>query len=127
MNMDFEAAMQFINMEQYDKAVEKLNIAIAKEEEKDECMAIQYRCVLGELLANLGRTQEARAELVQVKEYCDKSHLLPKQNQIASTLIDVIDGRIKPPAPARNPSVPLVPKPVQNRGFISKQMGKRRK
>lgn len=124
MNMDFEAALKYIDLGSYDKAIEKLNSAIEKESANEET-AIQYRCVLGELQANLGHIPEARAEFEKVQAYCLDTHTLEKQGAIAQTYLDVFDGKIKPPAEQKRPGfVPLIPKPTQDRGFINKQMRK---
>lgn len=136
MNVEFEAALQYINMENYDRAIECLNKAIDKEMEAgSEGMAMEYRCVLGELLANLDRKDEARDEFAAVVDYCDFSKKLPKQKVIADAFIKAIDEGGPLPriserpvgaSAKRNPSLPLVPKPVQNKSFISKQMNKRK-
>jgi tetratricopeptide (TPR) repeat protein len=138
MNMDFEAAMQYINLENYDKAAESLKKAIDKEMADDnESRATEYRCVLGELLANLDRREEARDEFAQALDYCNFSGELHDQKAIATAFIDAIDaGRELPnfskpaapqtAAPKRNPSVPLVPKPVQDKAFIAKKTSKRK-
>ena len=134
MNVEFEAALQYINMESYDRAVEYLNKAIDKEMDGgNEGTAMEYRCVLGELLADLGRRDEARDEFAAVVDYCDFSNKLPKQKYIAGAFIKAIDegGPLpvmteRPGAAKRDPRVPLVPKPVQDKSFISKQMNKRK-
>lgn len=130
MNVYFDMAIQFINLEDYDNAIKKLNEAIAQENsEGNENSAIQYTCVLGELLANLERIEESRTEFNKVIEYCHRTDSLPKQLDIAETYIAAFDGKIQmTPQPARRPGdVPLVGKPVQNKAFISKQMNKRRR
>ena len=132
MNMDFEAALRFIDLGSYDKAIESLGKAIAAEEaaENDET-AIQYRCVLGELLINIPKPEEARAEFEKVIAYCDEYNVLDKQRAIARTYIDALDGKLAMPkqqsAPAekRPGYIPLVPKPIQDKGFISKPMKKK--
>ena len=126
MNMDFEAALKYIDLGSYDKAIEKLNSAI-EQVSADEDTAIQYRCVLGELHANLGNKDEARAEFEKVIAYCDEHLTLEKQRAIAQTYIDAFDGKLKAPQPAqkRPGDVPVVPKPVQNKGFISRQMNRK--
>lgn len=127
MNMDFEAALKYIDLGSYDKAIEKLQSAIEKES-GDEDTAMQYRCVLGELHANLGNAAEARAEFEKVLAYCEETHTLQKQKAIAQTYIDAMDGKLempKQPAQKRPGDVPVVPKPVQNKGFISRQMSKK--
>lgn len=123
--MDFEAALKYIDLGSYDKAIEKLNSAIEQESANEET-AIQYRCVLGELQANLGHVPQARAEFEKVIAYCLEHHTLQKQGSIAQTYIDMFDGKIKPPAGQERPGdAPIVPKPVQNKGFISRQMNRK--
>ena len=128
MNMDFEAALKYIDLGSYDKAIEKLNSAIAKEDESDKGVATQYRCVLGELLVKLGRAEESRTEFDKVLAYCEETHTLQQQKVIAQTYIDAMDGKLpapEQPSAKRPGDVPLVPKPVQNKGFISRQMSKK--
>lgn len=127
MNIDFEAALQYIDLEDYAKAEEKLNKAIKTEEDKDNpADAAKYRCVLGELFANLGRADEARAHFEQVVDFCSRTHTLEAQRRISQRYIDMFDGKIPAPAPGkRNPSVPIIPKPVQDKGFISGKMKRR--
>ncbi len=136
MNVEFEAALQYINMESYDNAIEHLNKAIDKEmEDGNEGTAMEYRCVLGELLANLDRKEEARDEFAAVVDYCDFSNGLPNQKIIAGAFIKAIDeggplprfdGGAAGASAKRDPSVPLIPKPVQNKSFITRQMNKRK-
>lgn len=96
MNVNFEMAIQFINMEEYDKAVDSLKIAIAAEyENNDEKTAVEYTCVLGELLADLGRRDESEAEFLKVLDYCIKTNSLPKQARIAKDFLDFFHGEIK--------------------------------
>lgn len=96
MNVNFEMAIQFINMEEYDKAVDSLKKAIAAEYEKnDEKAAIEYTCVLGELLADLDRRAEAEAEFIKVLEYSDKTNSVPKQAKIAIEFLDFFHGKVK--------------------------------
>lgn len=128
MNIDYEAALRYIDLENYEKAEESLRKAIQTEEDKnDPTAATQYRCVLGELFANLGRADEARALFEQVIDFCDRTNTLGQQRMISRRFIDAFDGKIpSPAAPAkRNPSVPLVPKPVQDKGFIAGKMKRR--
>ena len=130
-NLNYEAALKYIDLGSYDKAVEKLNLAIDEESSKDnDIRATEYRCVLGELFAQLGKEEEAREEFTQVIQFADENNVLDTQCSIAKTYINAFDGLI-PPAPAssnetekRPGDVPLVPKPVQNKGFISRQMNK---
>lgn len=124
MNIDFEMALRYINLGDYDKAVEGLNKAISAESEKgNESVAAEYRCVLGELFANTGKTAEAREEFVKVLGYCDSTHSLPKQREIARTFLGAFDGELR----QRPGDIPLIPKPAQNKAFISKRMNKRGK
>lgn len=124
MNVNYEAALQYIDIGNYEKAQESLEKAITIEEEKgDGLAAAQYRCVLGELFANLGNVENAREQFQRVIYYCDNTNTLGTQRKIAQTYIDAFDGKIPAPAkPTRNPSVPLVPKPVQDKSFISGKM-----
>lgn len=127
MNFEFEAALRYIDLGSYDKAVEMLKTSIEKESE-DPGTAAQIRCVLGELYANLGNTEEARAEFEKVLDYCDQTNTLAKQRVIAQTYIDAFNGKLPPKVPQEHTKrpgyVPLVPKPVQDRGFIAKQSRK---
>lgn len=130
MNIHFDLAIQFINLEDYDNALRELNEAITEENGKgSENAAIQYTCVLGELLANLGQIEQSRAEFNKVIEYCRRTNSLPKQLDIAETYIAAFDGKIQmTSAPAKRPGdAPLVGKPVQNKAFIAKQMNKRKR
>lgn len=130
MNIDYEAALQYIDLENYEKAEASLRKAIKTEEDRNDLTAAtQYRCVLGELFANLGKADEARALFEQVIDFCARTNTLEPQRLIARRFIDVFDGKLPLPAPAapakRNPSVPLVPKPVQDKGFIAGKMKRR--
>ena len=127
MNVNFEAALKYIDLQNFDKAISELNTAIEAEEQKqDGKTATEYRCVLGELFANLGRKDESRKEFEKVLEYCRENNVLQQQRGIAQTYIDMFDGKITPkPESKKNSAVPLMPKPVQNKGFIAKQMNKR--
>ncbi|MGN1339089.1 MAG: tetratricopeptide repeat protein [Oscillospiraceae bacterium] len=126
MNMDFEAALRYIDLGSYDTAIKMLKSAIEKEE-NDPDTATKYRCVLGELYANLGRKDESRAEFEQVISYCDSTSTLAQQRTIAQTFIDAFDGKVAAPEaqPQKRPGyVPLVPKPQQDKDFIAKQTRK---
>ncbi|MGN1108521.1 MAG: hypothetical protein ACI4RK_03980 [Oscillospiraceae bacterium] len=131
MNIDFEAALKYIDLGSYDKAIDKLKTAIENETEKNDLStATQYRCVLGELYANLGRKDESKAEFEKVLDYCDETHTLQKQGNIAATYISAFEGKLPAqpqPAAKRPGDVPLVPKPVQNKAFIAKQSRKNHK
>lgn len=125
MNIEFEAALRYIDMGSYEKAVKRLMNAIEKEDGKPE--EFQYRCVLGELYANIGKHDEAREEFNKVLDYCDENNILDKQRHISQTYLDALDGKLPemPAQPAKRPGdVPLVPKPQQNKGFIARQSRK---
>ena len=131
-NLNYEAALKYIDLGSYDKAVEKLKLAIDEESSKDnDIRATEYRCVLGELFAQLGKEEEAREEFTQVIQFADENNVLATQRSIAQTYINAFEGLL-PPIPSANTEpanrpgdVPLVPKPVQNKGFISRQMNKK--
>ena len=133
-NVNVTAALRYIDLGNEEKAIELLRLAISQEVEKgDETSATEYRCILGEYYANLGQSENARDLFNQVVNFCTENRTLGKQRDIAQTYLDIMDGKIDPEAlkaasaPAkRNPSVPLVPKPMQNKAFISKQMNKRK-
>lgn len=132
-NVNVSAALKYIDLGNEEKAIELLQLAISQEAEKgDETAATEYRCVLGEYYANLGQSENARDLFNQVVNFCDETHTLGKQRDIAQTYLDIMDGKIDPAEleaankAKRNPSVPLVPKPVQNKAFIAKQMNKRK-
>ena len=139
MNVDFEAALQYIDRGNYEKALTLLDKAIMKEEDEGNySTATEYRCVLGELYANLGMEMQARDELTSVIEYCNEHHVLDKQCNIAKAYINAFDGIPLPPEMlARNGAskkkaehpgnMPIVPKPMQNKLFIAKQMNKKRR
>ena len=131
-NLNYEAALKYIDLGSYDKAVEKLKLAIDEESSKDnDIRATEYHCVLGELYAQLGKEDEAREEFTQVIQFADENSTLDTQRSIAQTYINAFEGLL-PPIPSANTEpanrpgdVPLVPKPVQNKGFISRQMNKK--
>ena len=126
-NVNFKAALQYIDLGESEKAIEKLKLAIDQELDKDnESGSIEYRCVLAEYLAKLGRQDEAREEFSEVLRYCDTYTALPRQRAIAKTSIDIIDGVIKVPESKPDPSLPLIPKPMQNKAFITKQLNKKK-
>lgn len=127
--VEFDAALRYIDMGSYDKAIEYLNKAIVKAEETDEAESIKYRCVLGELYINLGYTAQAKEEFTRVTVFTDNNTLLPEQRNIAKTFLAAIEaGKALNNGSAKRPGdVPIVPKPVQNKGFIAKQLTKKRK
>ena len=72
-NINFEAALKYIDLGSYDKAVEKLKLAIDEESSKDnDTRATEYHCVLGELYSQLGMEDEARDEFRQVIHFADE-------------------------------------------------------
>lgn len=95
MDIHFDAALQLINMGNYDSAVRNLEKAIEAEEGKgDTKCAMEYSCVLGELLANMGETERARDEFNKVLGYCTVTNSLPDQRKIAQGFIDEFDGKL---------------------------------
>lgn len=88
MNVNFEMALQYINLGSYEKAESELRAAIDEETEKGNAeTAAEFRCVLGELLANLGKRKKSDAEFLLVVEYCKETGLLPKQLEIAESYL----------------------------------------
>ena len=116
MNINFEAALQYINLGNYERAVEKLNLAM------------QYRCVLAELYANMGIINQSREEFEKVIEYTEMTNTLAKQRTIARAYLDAFDGKNAMPREKiqRPGDAPIVPKPRQNAAFIAKQSRKHR-
>lgn len=103
MNIEFEMGLQLINLGSYEKAVERIRAAVDEETEKnDEKTAAEYRCVLGELLANLGRKEEANAEFAKVVAYCKSTGSLPKQLEIAEKYLSKVTVK-KAAAPKKTP------------------------
>ncbi len=108
MDIHFDAAINYINMEKYEKAVENLELAIKAESDSGNTEgAMECTCVLGELLANMEETDRAREEFKKVLEYCSKTNSLPKQKKIAQDYIDKFDGntpeeKLKKSAAAQN-------------------------
>lgn len=121
MNANFEAALKLINMKSYKDAETSLRAAIEEERKnKHEDTAIEYTCVLGELLADIGQPEQARTEFTKVYEYCKKTKSLPKQQEIAMSFLNIhsINGVIIPEAPSLS-GKPA--KSAQNKAFINKQ------
>lgn len=88
MNVNFELALQYINLGSYEKAENELRRAIDAETEKGNLsVAAEYRCVLGEFLVNIGRKRDANKELKQVVQYCKETGNLKKQLEIAEELL----------------------------------------
>lgn len=127
MNINFEAALKYIDLGNYEKAVENLNTAIETAGGETE-EGMQYRCVLGELYANIGNAGRSREEFEKVIKYAEDTNTLSKQRDIARAYIDAFDGKTAAPtAKIQRPGdVPLVPKPRQNAAFIAKQSRKHR-
>ena len=101
-NINFEAALKYIDLGSYDKAVEKLKLAIDEESSKDnDTRATEYHCVLGELYAQLGKEDEAREEFTQVIQFADENSTLDTQRSIAQTYINAFEGLL-PPIPSAN-------------------------
>lgn len=140
MNINFQKALKYIDLGSYNKAVDSLDAAIKEETEAGNLSeATQYKCVLGELYAQLDMQPQATAAFEAVMEYCDESHLLSKQRDIAQTYLQAyqsgtIDKLLDAQAAAANGTarkvkrpadMPIVPKPVQNKSFISRQMNKK--
>lgn len=124
----FNMALEYINNGNYDKAIEMLNECIDNATANENPMeATQVRCVLGELYANLGKKEDAVDNFRQVLEYCHSTDSLPEQAKIAASYIKAI-AESKPANPTDRPGyVPLVPKPVQDKAFITKAMNKKRR
>lgn len=111
MDIHFDAALRLINMENYDAAVRNLEQAIEAEEGKgDTKCAMEYTCVLGELLANMGETERARGEFNKVLGYCTITNSLPEQRKIAKRFIDEFDGKLPSLSPNGKSISPLPPK-----------------
>ncbi len=126
MNFNFELAIRYINLEAYDKAVESLQTAIEEETDKgSERTAIEYTCVLGELLADIGKKQEAEQEFLKVIEYCDRTNSLHKQRDIAADFLDLFHGKTK--LVTEVPETPRNVMVMQSKGFIAKNQRKRGK
>ena len=145
MNVNFEKAIRYIDMGSYNKAVDSLNAAIVEANEAGNTNeAIQYKCVLGELYAQLEMATQAKAVLQEVVAHCDENRCLYEQRAIAQKYliayetgnIDAVLNEQPAPAPAAKPAAqmaerpgyaPLVPKPTQDKSFITKQMSKKRR
>ena len=103
MDINFTAAIFLINMGKYESAVEYLKKAIAaKEGDGSMDVAIEYTCVLGELLANMGESERAREEFGKVAEYCKRTNSLAKQNEIAQNFISEYDAAGNSESVSRN-------------------------
>lgn len=95
MDLHFEMALRQINMGKYETAVGNLEKAIdAEEGNGDTKSAMECRCVLGELLANMGENDRAREEFNKVLGYCTVTNTLPEQYKIARDFINAFDGKL---------------------------------
>ena len=96
MDINFTAAIYLINLGKFDSAIEYLKKAIAdKEGDGSMDAAIQYTCVLGELFANMGEQDKARAEFDKVIRYCSKTNSLYEQKKIAEDFLNEYDRELK--------------------------------
>ncbi|MGN0686696.1 MAG: hypothetical protein ACI4KA_01155 [Oscillospiraceae bacterium] len=132
MNIEFEKALQYIDLGNYNKAIQSLNNAIMEEEDAgNDSEAVKIRCVLGELYVNLGMEAQARDVLTSVVEYCDEHHTHEQQRFIAKSYLNAYDGvplpkELSHEKPIERPGdMPIIPKPVQNKAFINRQMNKK--
>lgn len=118
MNISFEIGLRYIDHGNYDKAVTSIKTAIEEETASgSESTAAEYRCVLGELYANMGKINESEQEFIKVLEFCDKNNTLPKQRAIALRYLQTYNS---PVARVRRG------KSVQDKAFIAKMMNKRK-
>lgn len=114
MDIHFDAALRLINMGNYDSAVRNLELAIEAEEGKgDTKCAMEYTCVLGELLANMGETESAREKFNKVLGYCTVTNSLPEQRKIAKGFIDKFDGKL-PSFDPSGKSISAMPESTSN-------------
>ena len=119
-NINFEAALKYIDLGSYDKAVEKLKLAIDEESSKDnDTRATEYHCVLGELFAQLGKEEEAREEFTQVIQFADENNVLATQRSIATSMPLTVLSLLPLRQAMRPKSVPemsrLFPSPYRTR------------
>lgn len=124
-NVELEAALQHINLGNYEKAMEKLQALIdSADEAQDEIKGAQYRCILGELYAQLGKKDEASKLFSKILEIPSEKDELSMQHNIARRYLEAFAGKAPMPGSPRKvaPSVPMMPKPTQNKGFIAKKM-----
>ena len=93
MDINFSAAIHFINMGKFKMAVEHLEKAIAAESDSGNMdSAIMCTCVLGELLANMGDRDRASKEFGKVVEYCNRTNSLGKQREVAQSFLDEFEA-----------------------------------
>lgn len=129
MNIKVEQALRYIDLGSYTKAVDLLQEAISEETAKENTEeAIKYRCVLGELYFQLEMGPQAKEELEAVLEYSENRNDMKPQYAIAKKYLDIMSGKIPVKKGKGHPKdLPLVPKPIQNKAFITKQMSKKRR
>ncbi len=129
MNVNFEMAIQYINLEAYDKAVESLQTAIKEEADKgNEKGSVEYTCVLGELYADMGKKKEAIEEFSKVMDFCGRTNSLPKQRKIAKDFLDLFSGETKMVTePHPTVQTPTNVMGMTSKGFIAKNQRKRGK
>lgn len=97
MNINFEMGIQLINLGSYSEAEKNIRKAIEEEMNAgNEKEAIEYTCVLGDLLSNLELEDKAKTEFDKVLEFCERTNSLPKQKQIAKSFIDVYNLTVRP-------------------------------
>ena len=129
MNINFEAAIRYINIGESEQAIKELKEAIRSEiANNSENISIQYRCVLGELLHDLQRDDEAAKEFKKVIDYCKRTGSLPNQEKIAEEFLKAINGNITITAEQLNipGSTELMSMPVQNNS-TPKKVSRRKK
>lgn len=129
MNINFEAAIRYINIGESEQAIKELKEAIRSEiANNSENISIQYRCVLGELLHDLERDDEAAEEFKKVIDYCKRTGSLPNQEKIAEEFLKAINGNITITAEQLNipGSTELMSMPVQNNS-TPKKVSRRKK
>lgn len=129
MNIKVEQALKYIDLGSYTKAVDLLKEAVNEETENNNAMeAIKYRCILGELYFQLEMGPQAKEELEAVMEYSQSRNDMKPQFAIAKKYLDIMSGKIPVKKGKGHPKdLPLMPKPIQNKAFITKQMSKKRR
>lgn len=90
MDFHFSAALTHIDLGNYDKAVQNLELAIKAETDSGNMEnAMQCTCVLAELLSKIDKEDKAFEEFSKVISYCNMTNTLPRQRKIASDFIEV--------------------------------------
>lgn len=90
MDVHFTAALQHIDLGNYDRAVYNLEAAIKAETDSGNMEnAMQCTCVLAELLSNIGEDGRAFEEYNKVLSYCNMTNSLPEQRKLASDYIEM--------------------------------------